>query len=435
MKTFHSHTAPFAAQWRRILQRGSSKERAQIEAVTKTILDQVHKGGDKSLVNLSREFDGVDLDASSLRVSATSIRTALETMNSEGVRCLQFAANKIRSFQRHILPSPPPEWTYEGTRVRYMPSPIQRLGVYVPGGSASYPSSVLANVLPAQIAGVPQIALVSPPGPDGLPSPSVLAACALLGVEEVYPLGGAQAIGALAYGTESIQPVDFIVGPGNAYVTAAKRSVVGLVGIDALAGPTEIAVIADESASPEWIAADLLSQAEHDPLAAAVLLTPSESLAQDTAQALERQLESLPRKEIARKSLESHGALIVTQDLEECIEKCQELAPEHLELVVQDPTKWTPLLTHAGAIFVGPWTPEVAGDYVAGPSHVLPTDRTARFTSGLASPLFLRWKAIVEYDRTALREETPILAHLARSEGLEGHARAAEIRFESDEKP
>jgi len=317
-----------------------------------------------------------------------------------------------------------------GSRLGQEVRPIDRVAVYVPGGRAAYPSTVLMTVIPARVAGVREIVLVSPPSADKSLNAAVLAAARVAGVTEAYRVGGAQAVAALAYGTETIRRVDKIVGPGNIYVALAKSRVFGDVGIDMVAGPSEIVVVADESADAVFVAADLLAQAEHDPMARAVLLTPSRALIDRVAREAERQLGALPRREIAGAALEAHGALVLTRSLEEAIEVANVLAPEHLELQVEDPEALLLLVRNAGAVFLGRLTPEVVGDYVAGPNHVLPTGGTARFASALGTEDFVKRMSVIQYAEAGLQDAAPHLAELARVEGLDGHGAAAAVRIE-----
>jgi histidinol dehydrogenase len=317
-----------------------------------------------------------------------------------------------------------------GSRLGQDVRPIDRVAVYVPGGRAAYPSTVLMTVIPARVAGVREIVLVSPPSADKSLNAAVLAAARVAGVTEAYRIGGAQAVAALAYGTETIRRVDKIVGPGNIYVALAKSRVFGDVGIDMVAGPSEIVVVADEGADAAFVAADLLAQAEHDPMARAVLLTPSRALIDGVAHEAQRQLARLPRRDIAGASLEAHGALVLTRSLEEAVEVANLLAPEHLELQVEDPEALLRMVRNAGAVFLGRMTPEVVGDYVAGPNHVLPTGGTARFASALGTEDFVKRMSVIQYTQAGLKDAAPHLAELARVEGLDGHGAAATARIE-----
>jgi histidinol dehydrogenase len=318
-----------------------------------------------------------------------------------------------------------------GSRLGQDVRPIDRVALYVPGGRATYPSTVLMTAIPAKVACVREIVLVSPPSADKSLNAAVLAAARVAGVTEAYRVGGAQAVAALAYGTETIRRVDKIVGPGNLYVALAKRRVFGDVGIDMVAGPSEVVIVADESADAAFVAADLLAQAEHDPMARAVLLTPSRALIDRVGHEAGRRLAALPRREIAGAALRSHGALVLTRSLEEAVEVANLLAPEHLELQVEDPEALLPLVRSAGAVFLGRFTPEVVGDYVAGPNHVLPTGGTARFASALGTEDFVKRMSVIQYAESGLREAGPHVAELARVEGLDGHGAAAAVRIES----
>ncbi|HHM23564.1 MAG TPA: histidinol dehydrogenase [Bacteroidetes bacterium] len=397
------------------------------------ILRQVQEEGDAALLRLTRQLDGVE--------RASPALTPEERASGGGVGAsvldlLRRAAENVRAFHRAELESLQP-WRKEedGAWLAQQFSPLRRVGVYVPGGSAAYPSSVLMNVIPAQVAGVEEIALVSPPtGPGGRPHPLVLAAAEVLGVREIYAAGGAQAVAALAFGTETVPAVDFIAGPGNRYVNEAKRQVFGLVGVDSLAGPSEILILADGEANPAFVAADLLSQAEHDPDARAVCLSPSDELLRRVQQELARQLAALPRKEIAAESLRRNGALVAVPDMRAALELANEIAPEHLELMVSEPEPLLPQIRCAGAVFVGSATPEPVGDYWAGSNHVLPTGGSARFASGLSVRDFLRWTNVVSYSPGRLARDAEAIAQFARLEGLEAHARAVEIRLAGEEE-
>jgi len=320
----------------------------------------------------------------------------------------------------------------EGSMLGQLILPIQRAGIYVPGGTAAYPSSVLMNAVPAKVAGVEEIVMVTPPAKDGSINPHTLVAAKETGVNEAYKVGGAQAVAALAYGTESIRVVDKITGPGNIFVTTAKKIVYGQVDIDMLAGPSEILIVADESARADYLAADMLSQAEHDRLAASVLVTNSELLAEKVQAELMLQLERLPRREIAAASLEEQGAVIICKSIQECIEAANTYAPEHLEVVVENPFDWLPRIRNAGAIFLGSYAPEPVGDYFAGPNHVLPTGGTARFYSPLNVATFMKKSSIISYSREALLHNAADIIKLARTEGLEAHARAVEVRVDHE---
>lgn len=397
----------------------------QVEA----ILSAVRERGDAALIEFTERFDGVRLSASELTVTADEYAAAERAVGGATLRALRYAADRIEAFHRHTLPR---SWWVEdgnGSWLGQQVRPLERVGVYVPGGRAAYPSTVLMTAVPARVAGVAEIVLVSPPGPDKSLNAAVLAAARIAGVTVAYRVGGAQAIAALAYGTRTIRRVDKLVGPGNIYVAVAKSRVFGQVGIDMIAGPSEVVVVADGAADAEWVAADLLAQAEHDPMARAVLLTPAADLIESVVGALEGQLAGLPRAAIARKSLENNGALVLTRDLAEAVLIANALAPEHLELQVGDPFSLLPRVRHAGAIFLGRHTPEVVGDYVAGPNHVLPTGGTARFSSALGVEDFVKRSSLIHYSQKGLREARPHVLELTRVEGLQAHGAAAEIRL------
>jgi len=401
---------------------------ADVEADVRAILADVAARGDRALVELTLKFDRVDLAKVGMRVSAAEIDAADRAIKPETRAALELAKERIEAHHQRQLPRDERYTDALGVEIGHRWTPISAVGLYVPGGTAAYPSSLLMNAVPAKVAGVARLAMVVP-APDGKLDPLVLAAAKLAGVDEIYRVGGAQAIAALAYGTATINPVEKIVGPGNAYVAAAKRQVFGRVGIDLIAGPSEVLVLADASANPDWIAADLLAQAEHDPMARAVLLTPSSALREAVAAELERQLAVLPRRAIAGAALESHGALVLTASLEEAVELANGLAPEHLELQVRDPEGLLGRVRHAGAVFLGRHTPEVVGDYVAGPNHVLPTGGTARFSSALSTEDFVTRLSVIEYSREGLAEAGPHVAELSRVEGLDGHGAAAAVRL------
>ncbi|MET0851601.1 MAG: histidinol dehydrogenase, partial [Candidatus Rokuibacteriota bacterium] len=373
--------------------------------------------------------DGVRLEPAGLPVTEAEMDAAARQVAPETMAALAYAAGRIEAFHRAAMPRSWSMTDAAGSRLGQDVRPLDRVGIYVPGGRAAYPSTVLMTAVPARVAGVREIVLVSPPGRDGALSPVVLAAARLAGVTEAYRIGGAQAVAALAYGTATVRRVDKIVGPGNVYVTLAKARVFGEVGIDMLAGPSEVLVIADEGADPTLAAADLLAQAEHDPMARAVLVTPSERLADRVVAETQRQLGDLPRREIAAAALAANGAVVLVAGLGEAVELANRLAPEHLELLVADPEALLPRVRHAGAVFLGAATPEVVGDYVAGPDHVLPTAGTARFSSALSTEDFVKRLSVIRYSAEGLEEAWPHLAELARVEGLAGHATAASVRM------
>jgi histidinol dehydrogenase len=393
------------------------------------IVAAVRERGDAALLDFTRRFDRVALTAPELAVGPAEYAAAERVVGETTLRSLRYAAERIERFHRECAPR---SWRVKddnGSRLGQEVRPLDRVAVYVPGGRAAYPSTVLMTVVPARVAGVREIVLVSPPAADRSLNPVVLAAARIAGVTETYRVGGAQAVAALAYGTETIRRVDKIVGPGNIYVALAKARVFGDVGIDMVAGPSEVLVVADDSADATFVAADLLAQAEHDPMARAVLLTPSSALREAVAAELARQLAVLPRREIAGAAMASHGALVLTASLEEAVDLANGLAPEHLELQVADPEGLLARVRHAGAVFLGRHTPEVVGDYVAGPNHVLPTGGTARFSSALSTEDFVTRLSVIEYSREGLAEAGPHVAELSRVEGLEGHGAAAAVRI------
>jgi histidinol dehydrogenase len=398
-------------------------------AVVKNIISDIRSSGDKSLRDYTEKFDQVWLD--SFVVTESEINEAYGKVDSEFISIVREAADNIRSFHEKQLR---PSWmtTEEnGSILGQKITPLDSVGVYVPGGTAAYPSSVLMNVIPAKVAGVKRIVMVSPPDSDGKLPAAVLVAAKEAGVEEIYKVGGAQAIGALAYGTESIVSVDKITGPGNIYVALAKREVFGDVDIDMIAGPSEIAIIADDSARADEVAADLLSQAEHDPRACSVLVTPSIVLAEAVAVEVEKQLALLPRKDIASKSIADFGVIYVTSTIEEAVETVNQLAPEHLEILTENGMELLGKIRHAGAIFIGRYSSEPVGDYFAGPNHVLPTNGTARFSSPLNVDDFQKKSSVIIYSEKALKDNGEKIAKFARMEGLEAHARAVELRLKN----
>ena len=399
---------------------------AQREAVL-TILKDVKDTGDQALFSYTEKFDGVSLEA--LKVSDAERKHAYEAIDNETIQIINEAAANIRDYHESMITQSWMVTKEDGTILGQKVTPLDAVGVYVPGGLAAYPSSVLMNVIPAQVAGVKRIVMVSPVQKDGSLPAGVLVAATELGVEEIYKVGGAQAIGALAYGTETIEAVDKIVGPGNIYVALAKREVYGLVDIDSIAGPSEIVVLADDTARPNEVAADLLSQAEHDRLASSVLVTPSLNLAEAVAQEVQKQLETLPRKAIAEASIQEYGAIYVTEELNQAIDVVNKLAPEHLEIMTDEPMTILGKIRHAGAIFLGRYSSEPVGDYFAGPNHVLPTNGTAKFSSPLSVDSFVKKSSIISYSEQALKDNSSKIAAFARLEGLEAHARAVEERF------
>ncbi|MCK9861617.1 histidinol dehydrogenase [Paenibacillus sp. ATY16] len=398
------------------------------------IVEAIKAEGDAALLRYTEQLDRVRIDASSLRVTQEEINAAYGKVDAAFLTAIREAAVNIRVFHEKQMRNSWMDLQPDGTMLGQILRPLKRVGVYVPGGKAAYPSSVLMNVIPAQVAGVPEIVMVTPPatgGKEGI-DPYILVAAAEAGVKEMYRVGGAQAIAALAYGTATIAPVDKICGPGNIYVALAKRTVFGAVDIDSIAGPSEIVVLADEGANASYIAADLLSQAEHDEMASAILVTPSETLAEAVAAEVERQLATLPREAIARASIDSYGAVLLVESIQAGIDVVNKLAPEHLEVLTADPMSLLGLIENAGAIFLGPYSSEPVGDYFAGPNHIIPTNGTARFSSPVNVDDFLKKSSLIYYSKEALLKNGNSIMTLARHEGLEAHARAIQIRLEQE---
>ncbi len=399
-----------------------------VDSAVAEIIADVRARGDAALIELTERFDRVALTPDRLRLSEAEIAAAVAEVPAEEREALSLAAKRIRAYHGRQMPSDE-SWTdATGAVLGWRWGPVAAAGLYVPGGLASYPSSVLMNAIPAKVAGVGRLA-VAVPSPDGVLNPLVLLACEIAGVDEIYRIGGAQAIAALAYGTESIAPVDKITGPGNAYVAAAKRRVFGKVGIDMIAGPSEILVISDGSADPDWIALDLMSQAEHDESAQSILITTDAAHGRAVAQAVSAWLETLERRAIAGASWRDFGAVIAVRDLDEAVALSDRIAPEHLELCVAEPETLADCISHAGAIFLGAWTPEAIGDYVGGPNHVLPTARSARFSSGLSVLDFLKRTTLARMTPDALRAIGPAAETLAKAESLEAHGLSVAARL------
>jgi histidinol dehydrogenase len=401
---------------------------ADIESATRAIVDDVAARGDAALIEATRKFDRLDLDAARLRVTPEEIDAAVKACDAATIDALEFARDRIEVFHRRQLPKDERFTDALGVELGWRWSAIESVGLYVPGGTAAYPSSVLMNAVPAKVAGVARLVMVVP-SPDGKLNPLVLAAARLGGVSEIYRVGGAQAVAALAYGTATIAPVAKIVGPGNAYVAAAKRLVFGKVGIDMIAGPSEVLVIADATGHAGWIAADLLAQAEHDVNAQSILITDSQALADEVERAVESQLATLPRAAIARASWKDFGAVILVRQLGDAVELANAIAAEHLEIMTADPEAFSEKIRNAGAIFIGPHTPEAIGDYVGGSNHVLPTARSARFSSGLGVLDFMKRSSILKCGPEALRALGPAAMALGQAEGLDAHARSVGLRL------
>lgn len=401
-----------------------------IERAVAAILQDVRERGDAALLEYTERFDRVRADTvQALEIPRSQWQDALAALPADQRNALEAAAERIRAYHEHQRAQ---SWSYteaDGTLLGQQVTPLDRVGLYVPGGKAAYPSSVLMNAIPAKVAGVGEIVMVTPT-PDGARNPMVLAAAAIAGVDKAYAIGGAQAVGALAYGTQTLQAVDKIVGPGNAYVAAAKRRVFGTVGIDMIAGPSEILIICDGTTPADWIAMDLFSQAEHDELAQAILLCPDAAFLDAVEQAIERLLPTMPREAIIRASLSGRGALVQVRSLEEACEIANRIAPEHLEISTEQPERWTARIRHAGAIFMGHYSSESLGDYCAGPNHVLPTSRTARFSSPLGVYDFQKRSSLIQVSRQGAQQLGRLAATLARGEGLPAHAGSAEYRLD-----
>ncbi|MDP1869632.1 MAG: histidinol dehydrogenase [Bradyrhizobium sp.] len=420
-------SADFARQFQGFL--GAKREvSADIEAATRAIVDDVAARGDAALIEATRKFDRLELDADGLRVTSGEIDAAVKACDARTLDALAFARDRIEVFHARQLPKDERFTDALGVELGWRWSAIDAVGLYVPGGTAAYPSSVLMNAVPARVAGVPRVVMVVP-SPDGKLNPLVLAAAHLGGVSEIYRVGGAQAVAALAYGTATIAPVAKIVGPGNAYVAAAKRQVFGKVGIDMIAGPSEVLVIADDTGNAGWIAADLLAQAEHDVNAQSILITDSARLASEVEQAVQSQLATLPRGDIARASWDAYGAIILVKNLGEAVPLANAIAAEHLEIMTADPEALSAQIRNAGAIFLGHHTPEAIGDYVGGSNHVLPTARSARFSSGLGVLDFMKRTSILKCGPDQLRSLGPAAMTLGKAEGLDAHARSVGMRL------
>jgi histidinol dehydrogenase len=425
MRILESRNKGFKRELKAILAQ-RREEMTGIEEAVREIIKEVRTNGDNALILYSRQFDGVEISPKEMEVPQKEWGKAAKGMEQEALASLKRAAGRIETFHRHQLAH---SWfdTEQGIVRGQVVRPLARAGVYVPGGKAAYPSSLLMNVIPAKVAGVEEIVVMTPPSQTGV-NPYILAAAQVAGADKILRAGGAQAIAALAYGTETVPQVDIIVGPGNAYVTTAKRLLYGVTMVDLVAGPSEILVLSDGSTPPGFAAADLLSQAEHDEMAWPILITPSPQFAQQVEQELAQMTKTLPRQEIITACLERHGIIILVRDLAEGMGVANRIAPEHLELALQDPLRWLGEVQNAGTVFLGPYTPEAVGDYVGGPNHVLPTAGTARFSSPLGVEHFLKRTNILSCSQEALEGLREDVARLARLEGLEAHARAVEMR-------
>ncbi|AFZ32021.1 Histidinol dehydrogenase [Gloeocapsa sp. PCC 7428] len=420
--------AEVRAELQRICDRTHDDQVVHKEATVREVLQAVKRQGDRALLHYTAEFDHQNLKQEELRVSGSELDAAYQQVSKELLDAIRLACRQIEAFHRQRVPK---SWVHFGDDdvvlgKRY--TPVDRAGLYVPGGRAAYPSTVLMNAIPAKVAGVPRRIMVTPPGVGKSINPAVLVAAQEAGVEEIYRVGGAQAIAALAYGTETIPKVNIITGPGNIYVTLAKKLVYGTVGIDSLAGPSEVLVIADETANATYVAADLLAQAEHDPMAAAILLTTDAELAKKVQAEVERQLENHPRKTLTEKAIAHYGLIVIVDSLEQAAELSNEFAPEHLELEIAEPWELLEKIRHAGAIFLGSSTPEAVGDYLAGPNHTLPTSGAARYASALGVETFLKHSSLIQYSPLALQKVAGAIEVLAKAEGLPSHAASVRLR-------
>ncbi|HBR17868.1 MAG: histidinol dehydrogenase [Deltaproteobacteria bacterium RIFCSPLOWO2_12_FULL_43_16] len=428
MRIFSTNEKGFIKTLGTILKRGEA-DTSKVEAAVKTILNGIRQNGDKDLLKYTERFDGVRIrQGQGLRVNSREIQKAIKKIPKKDLAIIKLAATRIEKFHKMQVSK---SWAFtekDGTILGQRITPLERVGIYVPGGKAVYPSTVLMNTIPAKVAGVRKIVMVTPPSKHGI-NLYVLAAAHIAGVDEIYQVGGAQAIAALAYGTETIPRVDKIVGPGNIYVATAKRLVFGIVDIDMIAGPSEILVINDGSGEPSWVAADLLSQAEHDELASGILLTTSRKMAEAVAQEVSIQIKHLKRQAIARGSIDRYGAIIITKDLNEAADISNQIAPEHLELFVRKPFKFLQKIKNAGAIFLGFHTPEALGDYMAGPNHTLPTGGTARFSSPLGVEDFIKRSSVLAFSTQGLKKLGRNVARFAEIEGLEAHGKSVLVRI------
>ena len=417
---------------RRICDRTRDDQVVHKEATVREVLQAVKRQGDKALLHYTEEFDQQILSPEQLRISGSELDAAYQQVSKELLKAIQIACQNIEAFHRQRVPKSWVQFADDDVVLGKRYTPVDRAGLYVPGGRASYPSTVLMNAIPAKVAKVPRIVMVTPPGPEKTINPAVLVAAQEAGVQEIYRVGGAQAIAALAYGTETIPKVDVIAGPGNIYVTLAKKLVYGTVGIDSLAGPSEVLIIADEAANPAYVAADLLAQAEHDPMAAAILLTPDFQLAKQVQREVERQLKDHPRRLLTEKAIAHYGLIVVVDSLETAAELSNEFAPEHLELEIAEPWDLLEKIRHAGAIFLGNSTPEAVGDYLAGPNHTLPTSGAARYASALGVETFMKHSSLIQYSPTALHKVAGAIQALAQAEGLPSHADSVRFRTQGN---
>jgi histidinol dehydrogenase len=416
------------AELLRICNRTHDDQVVHKEATVREILQAVKRNGDHALLQYTAEFDHQTLNSDDLRVSAAELDAAYQQVSKELLAAIQLAHQRIEAFHQQRKPASWVQFGDQGVVLGKRYTPVDRAGLYVPGGRAAYPSTVLMNAVPAKVAGVPRIVMVTPPGENKQVNPAVLVAAQVAGIDEIYRVGGAQAIAALAYGTETIPNVHVISGPGNIYVTLAKKLVYGTVGIDALAGPSEVLVIADSTANPSHVAVDMLAQAEHDPMAAAILITTDATLATKVVLEVNRQIENHPRRVLTEKAIAHYGLIIVVDSLEEAARLSNEFAPEHLELEVEDPWRLVEQIRHAGAIFLGSSTPEAVGDYLAGPNHTLPTSGAARYASALGVETFMKHSSLIEYSASALASVAQAIEVLADAEGLPSHRDSIRLR-------
>ena len=416
----------------RISERTYNENIEQQSVSVKDIIATVRKRGDEALLEYTEKFDGQVIPHENLKVSGSEIDAAYQQISPDLLKAIQLAAKKIEAFHQQRVPKSWVQFAEENVVLGRRYTPVDRAGLYVPGGRASYPSTVLMNSIPAKVAKVPRIVMVTPPSQEGKINPAVLVAASEAGVTEIYRVGGAQAVAALAYGTETIPQVDVITGPGNIYVTLAKKEVYGQVGIDSLAGPSEVLIIADKRANPVHVAVDLLAQAEHDPMAAAILVTDSDQLASQVQVEVSRQLENHPRRTLTEKAIAHYGVIVVAENLTEAAELSNIFAPEHLELEVESPWELIEHIRHAGAIFLGSSSPEAVGDYLAGPNHTLPTSGAARYASALGVETFMKYSSLIEYNSNALQKVSQAIIDLATAEGLPSHANSIRYRIDKN---
>lgn len=425
-----THVAEATTELQRISHRTHDQQKLGQEEAVQEILKTVRTNGDQALLDYTEKFDQLTLSVDQLRVKGSELDAAYQQVSKELIDAIALAREKIEAFHCRRVPKSWVEFGAQETVLGKRYTAVDRAGLYVPGGRAAYPSTVLMNAIPAKVAGVTRRVMVTPPGPEGKINAAVLVAAQETGIEEIYRVGGAQAIAALAYGTETIPAVDVITGPGNIYVTLAKKMVYGTVGIDSLAGPSEVLIIADHNANPTYVAVDMLAQSEHDPMAAAILLTTSETLAQQVQQEVKAQLEDHPRRTLTEKAIAHYGLIVVVNSLAQAAELSNIFAPEHLELEIEEPWDLLHEIRHAGAIFMGQATPEAVGDYLAGPNHTLPTSGAARYASALGVETFMKHSSLIEYSHKALDQVSEAIQTLAQAEGLHSHSESVRLRIE-----